>query len=683
MGSTTRRCFLGAILLLVCPACAPGCSGTVRNGDLPPVVIVSVDTLRADRLPLYGATGVETPTLQRLARDAVLFENAFTHAPTTLPAHASLLTGLLPGQHGARDNAHYAVHPGTATAAAVLARAGYRTGAFVSAFPLRVESGLDAGFDRYDARLEALGAGGLSEIQRDGEATLREALAWLRTPDERPPFLFLHLFEPHLPYTPPADLEARYGATYEAEIADADRLLGRLVDALKQAGLYEDALLVFLSDHGEGLGDHGEDDHGLFVYASTLRVPLLVKLPGNRRGGERVEAPAQLVDVLPTILEVTDADGPDDLPGISLLRLEPGTGTRSIYSESYVSRLHFGWSELLSVIEFPLHYIEAPDPELFDLTADPAELRNLSFERPAAARRLAETVADLEVPLGDPLDLDREARDRLMVLGYVGAGGGHAETLADPKTKLHLIRHLKTASALFFEGRLEEAAAEYRSTLREDPGIAAAWEFLGRAQVALGHLDDAIVSFETLVAMGGDDAMVNRSLAQLYLQTGRADLAQLAARRAVADDPDDAGAHLVLADALLAGGTGLEEALAAAERARQLAADGGPPGGRIVRGRILLALGREQAAAAAFRDEIEQYPGNLQAYRQLAHLRFRTGDGDAGRRVLEEMVRRNPGPQAESWAVQILREAGLDAAAEAWRKRAAERYPDDPAFESA
>jgi hypothetical protein len=293
---------LPALLALLVAACG----GTLlfrscgRSSNAP-VVLVSIDTLRADRLPAYGYKGVETPAIERLQRDAIVFENAYSHSPLTFPSHASLLTGLLPPEHGVRNNIGYKLEPKHETLASVLRARGYATGAAVSAFVLRRATGIDQGFDSYDVVVTAAGAKAVGEVQRDGLTTVARALTWLRGVGGRPFFLFVHLYEPHTPWTPPADQLARYGATYEGEIAAADVALGQLLEGLRQLGRYDEALVVLVSDHGEGLDDHGEAEHGILLYREAIHVPLLVKLPRAERGGSRQTALAGLRDVAPTI----------------------------------------------------------------------------------------------------------------------------------------------------------------------------------------------------------------------------------------------------------------------------------------------------------------------------------------------------------------------------------------------
>src|SRR3954447_16865061 len=285
------------LLLLACGGCA-------RRERHPPVIVISIDTLRADHVSPRA-----TPHIDALGRDAMVFRNAWSHSPLTLPSHLSIFTGLLPPEHGVRDNAGYrfdaAAHP---TLAVALRQNGYRTGAAVSAYVLRGATGAASGFDDYEDAIGIVDGAPVGALQRSGDVTESIAERWIAAQGEKPFFFFLHLYEPHTPYTP----------TYDADVAHADRIVGKFLDFLRRGGLYDRALIVLLSDHGEGLMDHGEQEHGVFVYREALQVPLIIKLPhGERRG--KIDIPVQLVDVLPTILEAAGINAPAGLRGTSLL----------------------------------------------------------------------------------------------------------------------------------------------------------------------------------------------------------------------------------------------------------------------------------------------------------------------------------------------------------------------------
>ena len=473
-----------------------------RAPDGTPVVLISVDTLRSDRLPAYGYDGVETPAIDSLRRDGVLFERAYTHVPLTLPAHTSLLTGVLPPIHGVRDNLGYTVDPSRAPPLQqTLKEAGYATGAGVSAFVLRRETGIDAGFDFYEDRIDVgsmPGQTGVQSIQRRGRETVNAIVPWLRTAADEAFFLFVHIFEPHTPYEPPPEFAARFPSLYDGEVAAADEAVGVLLDELRSLGVYGKALIVFLSDHGEGLGDHGEDEHGLFLYRSTLQVPLIIKLPESERAGEAVSEPVQLIDVYPTLVTALGLPPGQDLQGVSLLhRSRPDVGAYPIYSETVFPRLHFGWSDLAAVIVGRHHFIEAPQPELYDLLEDPDEAHNLVDSEPSLQNELRATLSAFDRDMESPAVTDEETRQRLAALGYVGgAAVTDEDVLADPKEKVETLTHIQDAYRLYAEGNFEAAVVAYQKIVEENPKIEDAWDYLALSQLGLDRPEAAATTYQ-------------------------------------------------------------------------------------------------------------------------------------------------------------------------------------------
>ena len=355
---------LGFLLLLA--ACSHGGGGAPDIPKGTPVVLISIDTLRADHLPAYGYKGVETPALDGLRRDGVLFERAYSTTPLTFPSHTTLLTGVLPAVHGVRDNVGYKLDAAKVQRGempflpAILKRAGYATGGAVSAYVLQGKTGLSTGFDFYEDGIEFRTGTGLGGLQRPGSETLRLSRDWLRSVKDKPFFFFFHIYEPHSPYTPPEPYASRYPLKYDGEIATADHIVGDLIDELKALGVYDRAIVVLLSDHGEGLGDHGEEEHGVLLYEEAIHVPLILKLPRAQKAGGTTARPVQLLDVAPTVLGLLRLGVPKPMSGLSLLaeRAAP----RRIYSETFYPRLHFGWSELFSLIDERTTTSRGPTP---------------------------------------------------------------------------------------------------------------------------------------------------------------------------------------------------------------------------------------------------------------------------------------------------------------------------------
>ncbi len=380
--------------------------GRIADRASGPVVFISIDTLRADRLAAYGSTRTKTPNIDRLVADGVVFENAYAHSPQTLPSHTSILSGELPFQHGVRDNIGFNVKAGQRFLQHDLKEAGFTTGAFVSSYVLRQQTGFGQGFDRFDDQLPAASPEQpLGQVQRAGEQTIAAATKWIDAQPSSRFFLFAHVYEPHTPYAPPSRFSAR--EPYDGEVEYSDEIVGRLLDHLRTKNLYDAATIVLFSDHGEGLGDHGEEEHGIFLYRETTHVPLIVKMPGTRRGS-RVAAPVQHVDLVPTILEAIGRSGQAAAGGSqparrgrSLIPLLDGSGgitAANIYSESMSPRYHFGWSELYALSDERYRLIRAPTDELYDLAQDPKELQSIAADRTPGTKRDARSARrdDLE-----------------------------------------------------------------------------------------------------------------------------------------------------------------------------------------------------------------------------------------------------------------------------------------------
>jgi choline-sulfatase len=715
---------LAAGLLAAGLLAALGCGsqrGAVGPFPKAPIVLISIDTLRSDHLPAYGYRGVETPAIDRLRRDAVLYQRAYSHVPLTLPSHCSILSGRLPGEHGVRDNVGYLFDAGKQQSLpVVLGKAGYATGGTVSAVVLRGATGVSGGFDFWDSQVQLQLAAGLGQSRRPGRETARLAIDWLRKVAGRPFFLFLHLYEPHSPYDPPEPFASRYkDSPYDGAIAAADAVVGEVLAELERLGVYDRAIVVLLSDHGEGLGEHGEKEHGLLLYRTTLQVPLLLKLPGARLAGTSVAAPAQLVDVYPTLLSLVGLAPAPGRPGRSLLALRPGGAAagelRELYAETWYPRLHFGWSELSSLIRGRFHYIHGPDPELYDLAGDPGELHDVRQLERRTFADLRGRIRGHQQQLVAPAAVDPETARQLAALGYGGAVGqaaiGAAASTVDPKTRIGTLADLNTAMGLFFHQQFAQAVPAFQRALAANPQLIDAWEHLGDSLQALGRLDEALAAFQHAMKISGGASHIAVSTGELLLRMGRLDEAQAhaelarkvspagadgllaeialarhqpaaaerAARQAVAAEGDTAGPHLTLAQVLAAEGK-LEAALGETDRA--LAEVGRRASGQsfprlwYIRGDVLARLGRDGEAEQAFRREIAGFPADLHTYSSLAALYVSQGKTDAAVAVLRQMVEGNAdSPAAFAEAVRALRVLGDPQGAADLLRYALSRHP--------
>jgi arylsulfatase A-like enzyme/Flp pilus assembly protein TadD len=677
--STLSPTFKALAVSMLCSLGGSGCGDSeLRVPDGTPVILISVDTLRSDRLPAYGYDGVETPALDRLREDSILFERAYTHVPLTLPAHTSLLTGVLPSTHGVRDNLGYTID---ATKARLLQQtlkdAGYATGAAVSAYPLRGATGIETGFDFYEDGIESLKTPDdpfVQSVERPGAETLNAARPWLKSVADGPFFLFFHIFEPHAPYEPPAEYAERYPDPYDGEVAVADDVVGDLLDELRGLGLYDKALIVFLSDHGEDLGDHGEDDHGVFLYRSTLQVPLMLKLPQSERAGETASDPVQLIDVYPTLISALGHPHREDLRGTPLLaRSRPEPRDNPIYAETFFPRLHFGWSDLAALIAGRSHYIEAPQPELFDLQEDPDEENNLLGSDPALEEKLRAALSSYDRELEAPAEVDAETRRRLEALGYVGAASVTSdEPLPDPKTRVHAMGDIMAAYTLYHDRDLESAVPALQKVLEENPKIEDAWGYLVLSQLELGRPDDAAESLLTALEKLPESKRLPLKAARILARLGRFEEASLYANVATAHDP--AGAHLLLAQIAHRKGD-LAEAEA---HAREAVSSGSrDPGARLILADAFLSRGQGSQAIDLLNRTAEEGLGGDPVRQKLAVSYASIGNFRSAQEVLDNFE----GPVPPDLLVQFGELAlarQMWGEAQAWAERARDKDPTHP-----
>ena len=615
------------------------------------VLLITIDTLRADALGCYGRRAADTAWIDRLAASGVRFERAHAHNVVTLPSHANILSGQYPFRHGVRDNSGFRFPPGTPTLATLLKAQGWRTAAFVSAFPLDSRFGLDAGFEVYDDRLGgAETRTGFQVPERRGTATVAAALQWLADHRTERTFCFVHLYEPHFPYDPPEPFASRFrGEPYHGEVAAADAALEPLLRPLLEAGDRGRTLVVLTGDHGEALGDHAEQTHGVFAYEATLRVPLILYAPRIVPPAV-VRTPVRHVDVLPTVLDLVGVAPPADLPGRSLAPSMAGRSLPSptLYFEALSASLNQGWAPLRGVTRDGLKYVDLPIPELYDLAADPGESRNLAASRPADFERLRGLLADMRK--GERA-VTREAEEasaveRLRALGYVAGSGPtpvkerHTEE-DDPKRLIDLDTRASEVLRLYYAGDLQAALALCRENIRRRPDMPTAYLHLAFLERARGDLSAAVDALRRAVALRPLDTE-SVSLLGVYLsEAGRArEAADLLEPYTRTPRPD--------LDVLTA------------------------------RGMALAALGRRQEALAAFATAHEVDPSNAMVLVNTGTVHMVAGETASARRSFEEALRIDPGLARahNSLGVLAAREGRVDEAVERW-KRAAALDPSD------
>lgn len=507
-----------ALFSAVAPAfCAPGT----------PVILISIDTLRADHLSAYGYRKAATPHIDSFAQNGTVFTSIDAQIPLTLPSHTVLFTSTYPFENRVEENGER-VPGGLTTLASVLRDHGYKTAAFLGSCLLNREMGLDRGFDVYDSPFHL--ENGTAEnpysvrVRRDGALVIRAARQWLEANRGQAVFAFLHLFDMHTPYAAPAAVGKSGVPGYDAELGYVDGLMGRLRDALEQGGWWERSLVVLLSDHGESLGDHGETSHGYFIYQSTLHVPLLIHWPaGSGQHAARAEEPAGLIDVAPAVLEVLGIPAPAAFHGKSLLH----AAAHPVYSESVYARDAFQWSALRGLREGSRQFIQAPKPELYDFAGDPGETKNLYPSDAASARPLQTALARLLAQFtpqggaGAP-EILPQMRATLGSLGYLSGGTqGFGSGGADPKERLPEFDLYEKGLGALYSGHFESAIASFRELLAVDARNALARYYLGDAFLRSGKTDDAVREWTAALAYDPEYAPADEAVGAVWF--GRRD----------------------------------------------------------------------------------------------------------------------------------------------------------------
>ncbi len=649
-GSRARTALaaIAAVLAFAAIACdAPTPVPTAAPAAGWNLLLVTLDTLRADRLGCYGRARAETPALDALAARGVRFDQAQSAAPLTLPSHATILSGLLPPRHGLRDNGRGSLPTDVATLATRLSGAGYRTGAFVGAFVLDRRYGLARGFDLYDDEIPRRGSA--LEAERPGSEVVDRALAWL---DDRPGvegagvrvpfFAWVHLYDAHTPYEPPEPFRGRHpGDPYGGEVATVDAQVARLLAALDRRGETARTLVVIAGDHGESLGEHGELTHGLLLYQGTLRVPLLLSAPGILKP-RVVRQPVGLADVAPTVaallgqpLHAASASAPldgRDLSAALVAGEEPPAA--DLYAESRYPAT-FGWSPLLSLRRGGMKYVAATtaqpagSAELYDLAADPGESHDLRADRRRDATALAQALAALDAKLtkeqrtAAPASADAESRARLAALGYAAPAGAAQGGTRHPKDAVDLFRTFEEAQAVEHRGDLAAAATLLAPLVEKDSGNAVFRASYARVLRDQGRVAEALPLYRQAAALSPADPQVWYELATALQRAGEGDEARAALEEALRHDPGRPQAHNALAVALANTGKLVEArdhlraALAVDARDAQIWNNLG----NVERG-----LGRADEAAAAYQRAIAvdpRYPDPLNGMGALEVARQR------------------------------------------------------------
>jgi choline-sulfatase len=608
------------------------CAAPQAQSPAPNILLITLDTVRADHIGAYGYTKGATPALDRLAREGVRFDAATSQAPLTGPAHAALLTGQYPARLGVRDNATTPIPAGTTTIAESLKAKGYRTGGFVGAFILGPEYGFAQGFDTFDARFAQFNAGSKLQAQRRGGEVIDAALKWIGNGAGQPFFAWVHLYDAHTPYAAPPPFRERFAAApYDGEIAYVDSCVAKIVAALERSGQLDRTAIAVVADHGEGLGDHGEAEHGLFLYESVLRVPWILRLPGRQSAAAVVTTQVRSIDVTPTLAAIAGIATPN-VDGRSVLPLigAPSGDPEPSYAETFYPKWHFGWSELKSVRVGDWKYIDAPRPELYDMRTDRTERRNaLDARGPLANGLSAELnkiqstfgpVATAEAPQPDP-----ETLARLRSLGYIGiAAPSPGVRGADPKDmvpKLEIFRAgISRAMDALGRNAPDAAIAELKKLIAINDRSYELHLFLGDAYAAKRQFETALGEYDAAAVLNATGSAPLVSQARVFVATGDAARAQQKIDAAARLDP-------------------LSSEVA------------------VVRGSILEKQGRSVEALQQFENAVRTNPSDTQARASIASLAMRTRQYAVARPQLEALLEMGYRPARMHFGLAQIAEA--------------------------
>jgi len=620
----------------------------------PNLLLVTIDTLRPDHLRCYGYEQIQTPNIDSLAADGVRFEQAYTPIPITLPSHTVILTGTYPMMNGMHDFSGNNLNPLQPTLATVLRARGYDTGAVIAAAVLDRRFGLNQGFDFYYDHFDfsRLAETNLDLMERPANEVIDQALKWLAKPRQKPFFLWVHLYDPHHPYKPPAPFNEKYKSNlYDGEIAFTDTQLGRLLGYLKGHALYDRTLVVLSGDHGEGLGEHGEKTHGFFIYNSTLHVPLIIKPPRRAKLAAKVLSnQVSLVDLMPTTLGLLSAPVPAKVQGKSLAGLLHGSDVEGspLYSETYLPRIHFNWSELRGLNARDYHLIDGPKPELYDVSKDPRELHNLYAEKQAVSGELRGRLTavirqyTLEHEMAQKSTLDPELADRLRALGYTAFAAGEDSPvsdrkLPDPKDRIQVYEAVSEALEDSQHGRFQESIDKLKTTLATEENSVPVHYLLGLNYYRTKDFANAVVEFKKALDLSPNYMLAVFNLGLAHAALGHDEESIKYLKRTLELDPTNFTAAFDLGVAYLH---------------KQMIPE----------------------STGAFQQAVTIYPDFAPGYKALGEMLVYQGKLDEGVKELRTAVRLAPGdPRNHEALAKALQAKGLSIEAAEEMRKAQER----------
>jgi choline-sulfatase len=641
-----------------------------RRPSIRNVLLISIDTLRADHLSSYGFPRPTTPHIDAVAREGVRFKNVYSPVPVTLPAHCSMLTGTLPPSHGVRDNLHKRLPDSSVTLAELLKPRGLATAAVVSSFVLDHRFNLSQGFDTYDDRFDAVHKiGDISE--RKGDETARHATRWLADHGNEPFFLLVHFYDPHDPYEPPEPFASQWAEDpYAGEVAFADDCVGQVLEKLKQLRLYDSTLIVITGDHGEMLGEHGEPNHGFFIYESALKVPLVFRVPRTPVRSRLVDQPVSLVDIVPTIAALLGAPAPEQAQGRDLSPWVVGDGGgagRPLYAETVTPTRYYGAASLLGVIVDGWKYIETSRPELYDLRRDPGETENLIGKEPTRADVLVKGLKGILATAGqtarpaEAAGLDEEARRRLESLGYLNRGTGGPEVAfdhskEDAKDLIGFFRSDRNLSDLVEHKKYAEAKILCDQMLRERPGFADCHLQMSRIAAVEGNLPVAMAAASKAVQLSPGKEAARLHLASLFRSRGDLDGAIAQYQQALVSEPDSLEAKTLLGRALAEKGR-VDEAVGTLRSAVASRPESAEALTQL--GFALAKQGKLEDAVKSYRQALALEPDSAETHAYLGSALASQGNLDEAIVHFDQALRVKPDhAELHDWLGVALREKG-------------------------
>ena len=662
-----------AWLCLAC-LCLTCLSESAFAATAPNIVLITLDTTRADRMGFLGSTRRLTPNLDALARQSAVFTHAYAQAPLTSVSHATILTGTYPQFHGVVDFPMVLAND-LPYAPEILHSHGYHTAAFVGALVLDPKGGapgFDRGFDTYDANFspeDFQTKGRYQSLERRGEEVFAHALKWLNHRPQGPFFLWLHLYDPHEPYDPPEPYKSRYASEpYDGEIAYDDAVIGKLIGELKARGLYDSALITVTADHGESLGAHGEDTHGVFVYDETIQVPLVMKLPranastaapqtGSRRSEKpvgRIDSRVELVDIMPTLLDAANIAIPREVQGQSLLKLTKAVGSevpeswrdRPAYAEAVYASLAYGWSPLRSLRTGKYLYIQAPRRELYDINADPKAEHNLASGAKAVADTLAAQLEALRQKTSSTrqapkADLDPVRMKQLAALGYVVSSStasiaGASEQGADPKDRIQIVTTIRKLESLMWDKRYEEAIPVLQQLTTEFPDMAPVPLKLAECYLALRQYDNAVVALRKAVALNPELTVAQIELGKTLMGIGNFNEAVTVFENLTAKSPKLLEGQVLL-EIAYARSNRVPDTIKQCNKVLEIAPD--HFGTMMILGQFLAKSGEKDAAIEQLKKAAALRPESPEPHRALADIYDQLGRKEDASREREEAQR--------------------------------------------